>query len=224
MTTASLYMVDNCLLARISKKRFLEKANFNISGDFSSISDCILAMEKNQADVILIDSDLLDTNVYKEIELLKRINPKVKIIITSSFLNDFNPSNALCDGVSAYVLKEKEVIDYKEIIENVVHGEFHMDIETATEVFDNTTAEKEENFKNIPEKDNFESSLTQRELEVLKLMIDGKTNSQIAQEIIISTNTAKAHVGNILTKLSVTDRVQAVVKAVRANIFEEKCF
>ena len=61
--------------------------------------------------------------------------------------------------------------------------------------------------------------LTDRELEVLKLLIDGKTNSQIAREIIVSTNTAKAHVGNILTKLSVKDRVQAAVKAVRAGIF-----
>ena len=63
-----------------------------------------------------------------------------------------------------------------------------------------------------------EVNLTERELEVLKLMIDGKTNSQIAQEIIVSINTAKAHVGNILTKMHVTDRVQAAVKAIQYDL------
>ena len=69
------------------------------------------------------------------------------------------------------------------------------------------------------ENKNITNTLTAREMEVLKLLIDGKTNSQIAQEIIVSINTAKAHVGSILTKLSVSDRVQAAVKAVRANMF-----
>ena len=73
--------------------------------------------------------------------------------------------------------------------------------------------------ENLYENKNLKNSLTARELEVLRLLIDGKTNSQIAQEIIVSINTAKAHVGSILTKLSVNDRVQAAVKAVRANMF-----
>ena len=60
--------------------------------------------------------------------------------------------------------------------------------------------------------------LTVRELEVLKLVVEGKTNTEIAKEMIVSTNTAKAHVGNILNKMHVSDRVQAAVKAVKANI------
>jgi len=59
---------------------------------------------------------------------------------------------------------------------------------------------------------------TQREREILNLMIRGKTNQEIAKEMIISINTAKAHVSNILYKLDVKDRVQAVVKAIRCNL------
>lgn len=59
---------------------------------------------------------------------------------------------------------------------------------------------------------------TQREREILNLMIRGKTNQEIAEEMIISINTAKAHVSNILYKLDVKDRVQAVVKAIRCNL------
>ena len=59
---------------------------------------------------------------------------------------------------------------------------------------------------------------TQREREILKLMVRGKTNQEIAEEMIISINTAKAHVSSILYKLGVKDRVQAVVKAIRCNL------
>ena len=76
-----------------------------------------------------------------------------------------------------------------------------------------------DDLENLYENKQLKNILTARELEVLKLLIDGKTNSQIAREIIVSTNTAKAHVGSILTKMHVTDRVQAAVKAVRANMF-----
>ena len=59
---------------------------------------------------------------------------------------------------------------------------------------------------------------TQREREILNLMVRGRTNQEIAREMIISINTAKAHVSNILYKLGVKDRVQAVVKAIRCNL------
>ena len=59
---------------------------------------------------------------------------------------------------------------------------------------------------------------TPRELEILNLMVRGRTNQEIAKEMFISINTAKAHVSNILNKLEVKDRVQAVVKAIRCNL------
>ena len=94
-----------------------------------------------------------------------------------------------------------------------------MDLEIAKLAFSIMPTPNVNDLENLYESKNIKNSLTARELEVLKLLIDGKTNSQIASEIIVSTNTAKAHVGSILNKLSAKDRVQAVVKAVRANIF-----
>ena len=64
------------------------------------------------------------------------------------------------------------------------------------------------------------NSLTEREREVLKYIVDGKSNTEIAEEMFISMHTAKAHVGNILNKLSVSDRVQAAVKAIRTRIVD----
>ena len=218
MTLATLYVVDNCLLARVSKKRYLKKLNYDIAGDFSSIMDCVDAMENSSVDMILIDADLLSMNIFNAIKFLKKVNSRIKIMVTASCINEGVILNSLSEGINAYIFKDKKGANFQNIIETVAKGRLHMDIEMANKVFDNVICEKQEAPVFSDRKD-FKNNLTQRELEVLKLMIDGKTNSQIAREIIVSINTAKAHVGNILTKLSVTDRVQAVVKAVRANIF-----
>ena len=99
-----------------------------------------------------------------------------------------------------------------------MNGEFLMDSEIATKAFSQIPMGDVKDLNNLSDSNELLEILTQRELQVLRLLVAGKTNSEIADEIIVSTNTAKAHVGNILMKLSVKDRVQAAVKAVRANI------
>ena len=101
----------------------------------------------------------------------------------------------------------------------VVNGKLQLDLELAKRAFSILPTPNIKDLDNLYVNKQLKNSLTQRELEVLKLLTDGKTNSQIAKEIIISTNTAKAHVGSIFNKLAVSDRVQAAVKAVRANLF-----
>ena len=75
MTLATLYMVDNCLLAKVTKKRYLEKIGCEIIGEFSSIIDCANAISKTQPDVILLDTDMLSTDSKEEMKLLKNISP-----------------------------------------------------------------------------------------------------------------------------------------------------
>lgn len=219
MMSATLYMVDNYLLARVSRKRCLKNTNYDVSGDFSSVDDCSSALENNNVDMVIVDLDLLSTSMYEAIRTLKTANPKTKIIVTSSFIIDKITLSMLANWINAYVFKEKKGANFKNILEIVKKGKLYLDFEVANSVFKGSFEIKNQDRCKTIEKKELEDSLTQREMEVLKLMIDGKTNSQIAREIIISTNTAKAHVGSILTKLSVTDRVQAAVKAVRANIF-----
>ena len=67
---------------------------------------------------------------------------------------------------------------------------------------------------------NYKGLLTNRELEILKLVIEGKNNSEIAKQLVVSVNTVKAHLTNIFQKLEVKDRVQAAVKAIQENIIE----
>lgn len=220
MNPVSLYVVDDYLLTRIAHRRyFAQDKEIIFLEDFGSAEDCLEKMEKCPADIILMDIELPKMNGIEATKLIKEKYPKTKVIIYTSYKNDQRILASLACGACGYVLKNNPNVDLRNIIKMVARGEFWMDLEIAELAFSIVPAPNANDLENLYENKSLKNTLTARELEVLKLLIDGKTNSQIAQEIIVSINTAKAHVGSILTKLSVTDRVQAAVKAVRANMF-----
>ena len=220
MNPVNLYVVDDYLLTRIAYRRYFADDNeIKLIEDFSSADECIEKMKTKQADIILMDIELPNMNGIEATKIIKEKFPKTKVIICTSYKNEQKILASLACGACGYVLKNSSHSDLKNIIKNVAKGDFYMDLEIAKLAFSLIPTPNFNDLENLYENKNITNTLTAREMEVLKLLIDGKTNSQIAQEIIVSINTAKAHVGNILTKLSVTDRVQAAVKAVRANIF-----
>jgi len=215
MNYLTLYIIDNYLLSRIIYKKQLEKnKKIKILNVFSNIKECIENMEKKQADLILMNITNEKINGKRITEFFKEKYPKTKIIAFVINNDKQTILSALSDGVSGFILKENNNI--KKAINIIIHDGFWMDLEIANFIFPKLANSKK--IHNEKEHNNLKNILTKRELEVLKLLIEGKTNSQIATEIIVSTNTAKAHVGSILTKLNVKDRVQAAVKAVRINL------
>lgn len=220
MNPITLYVVDDYLLTRIAQRRYFSSDNeFKLLDDFSNAEDCLKKMETCPADIILMDIELQKMNGIEATKLIKEKYPKTKVIIFTSYKNEQRVLASLACGACGYVLKNNSNVDLKKIIKMVAQGEFWMDLEVAKLAFSLVPTPNVNDLENLYENKNLKNSLTSRELEVLKLLIDGKTNSQIAKEIIVSINTAKAHVGSILTKMHVTDRVQAAVKAVRANMF-----
>ena len=220
MNPVTLYVVDDYLLTRIAHRRYFKSdQNFKLLGDFSTAEACIEKMKEQEADVILMDIELPKMNGIEATKIIKEKYPKTKIIIFTSHKNEHRVLASLACGASSYILKNNQNVNLKKVINMAMNGEFWMDMEIAKMAFSSIPIPNIKDLENLYEDKKLIESLTSRELEVLKLLIDGKTNSQIAQEIIVSTNTAKAHVGSILTKLSVTDRVQAAVKAVRAKLF-----
>ena len=216
----TLYVVDDYLLTLIYHKRIFEQcSDFKLLGAFLNANECLSALEKQQADIILMDIELNGMNGIEATRIIKEKYPKTKVIMYSAFKNGLRILASLACGACGYILKKKDdEICVKTAIKRVMNGEFLMDSEIAAKAFSQIPMGDVKDLNNLSDSNELLEILTQRELEVLKLLVAGKTNSEIADEIIVSTNTAKAHVGNILTKLSVKDRVQAAVKAVRANI------
>jgi len=217
MAKLTLYLVDDYLLGRITNKRQLENnSDYEISGDFQNASDCLIALENYRPDIIIVNLELEDMNGIEFCKIVKEKYPKIKVIILSSDEESSKILASLSCGASAYAIKGKT--DINKVVDIVAHGGFWLEDELALRAFSKIPMPDIRNLENLYKYEELKRSLTKRELEVLKLMIEGKTNSQIAGEIFVSSNTIKAHVGSILEKFGASDRVQASVMAVRANI------
>lgn len=220
MNPVTLYIVDNYLLTRIAyKKYFQDDPDFKVCGDFKSAKECLEHLKKFPVDIVISDIKLFDSNGIELTRIIKNEHSSTKVIIVSTSKDEDIILASLAIGAVGYVLKNNFNNELKNIIKMVMKGEFHLDLEIAKMAFSSLPCPNTKDLENLYENKRLKNSLTERELEVLKLLTDGKTNQEIAKEIIISTNTAKAHVGSILTKLNVEDRVQAAVMAVRANLF-----
>lgn len=208
-----IYVLDSYLLSRVINKRYFKFSNRQLIKDFSSFETCYEEMKKEPPSILLINTDLFDYKDIDVLNLIKKEFPKTKIILEIPDNNKRKAHKILSYCVNAYITSNTK--NLSKVVECVLHNGFWVDMEIAQYLFSSFSGVN--GYKNDYNK--LKNILTTRELEVLKLITLGKTNSEIAREIIISTNTAKAHVGSILEKLSVTDRVQAAVIATKANLF-----
>ena len=172
-----------------------------------------------QIDIVLMDIGLPDMS---GIELTKKVleyNSKIKVVVLTSHLSEKEIFNSLSAGASAYVLKDINTDILMMIIRSIKEGAMWIDPQAVPILRDKNSGAI------IPQRQmtraafrEQHSNLTQREYEVLKLIVDGKSNHEIAKLLTISEHTAKAHVCNVIQKLVVDDRTQAAVKALKEGL------
>ena len=163
-------------------------------------------------DVILMD---LVMDVMDGIEATKVILeewPEAKILILTSFIDDEKVYPAMEAGASGYLLKTSSASDIAEAIRRTYSGEAIIEEEVSKKI-----QEDKDNGYRL----NLHEDLTRRELEVLRLIADGLSNQEIAEELYITLKTVKTHVSNILSKLEVSDRTQATIYAFKHNIVNQ---
>lgn len=219
MEKIKIYIVEDYMLTRATYKHFLsKKENINFLQDFECAEDCITAMTNESADVILMDLGLPEMNGLEATKIIKERWPAAKIIMLTSHEQEDDILASLATGANAYVLKDIEFETLYNIIQLVNDGAIWIDPKIASVAMSVFPKPLSTNFGKLYTKNESGNNLTKRELEVLELIVEGKTNTEIAEKFVISPHTAKTHVCNILQKLAVTDRVQAAVKAIQQNI------
>ena len=149
---------------------------------------------------------------------IREFTSDVKIIALTSHDREEEVVSALSSGANAYCLKDIDPAKLADVIRDVSNGVCWIDSMVANLAL--KAIPKSENTDLISGKvaDNARIPLTEREFEVLKHLVAGKSNTEIANELIVSVHTAKAHVCSILQKMCVNDRVQAAVKAVKEGM------
>ena len=214
-----ILLVEDHKLMRVGLKSLFEDVQeMEVISEAQTGKEAIEKYKITHPDVILMDIGLPDIS---GIEATKRIienNNFAKIIILTSHISEQEVLDSLHAGACAYVMKDINIEILKMIIKTIKDGAMWLDPQVVPIL-------REKNCGVIPPRQmsramfkEQHANLTQREYEVLKLVVDGKSNNEIAQELTISEHTAKAHVCNIIQKLVVDDRTQAAVKALKEGL------
>jgi len=157
-------------------------------------------------DVILMDLIMPGTDGVTATRLIKEKYPAVKVIALTSFQEDKLVQGALQAGASGYLMKNISARDLATAIRSAHAGKMTLSPEAAQALVQGTSQAQEL------------EALTEREREVLKLMVDGLNNTEIANRLVVSLSTVKYHISNILSKLGVENRVSAVTTAIQKKL------
>lgn len=212
-------IVEDFKLTRVGLRCALnENADIKVVAEFENAIDGIKYVEHYKPDVVLMDLGLPSMNGIEATMKIKEISPETRVIALTSHDRGEEVVATLSSGASAYCLKDIDPQKLAGVIRDVSTGVCWIDSMVAAQAL--SSLPKVENVGFLPCKNAQEGRvpLTEREFEVLKHLVSGKSNTEIAKELIVSVHTAKAHVCSILQKMCVNDRVQAAVKAVKEGI------
>ena len=175
-------------------------------------------IKKETPDVVLMDLGLPNMNGIEATQKVRECCPDTKVVILTSHDREEEVMAALGSGANAYCLKDIDPNTLAAVIKDVSKGACWLDPAIAKVALNLFPKPENTSLSSAVEVSDARAQLTEREFEVLRLLVKGKSNTEIAKELIVSVHTAKAHVCSILQKLCVDDRVQAAVKAIKENI------
>src|ERR671919_1270621 len=210
-------IADDQALVRTGFRMILDAENdVEVTGEAADGLEAIAAAQSERPDVILMDVRMPNMN---GIEATRRLVDKddvdpIRVLILTTFDLDEYVYDALRAGASGFLLKDAPPEDLVQAVRVVARGE-GLIAPSITKRLIEEIAQRPPQHTASPEA---LRSLTQRELEVLQLVARGLSNQEIAKELFVSETTVKTHVGRVLMKLGVRDRVQAVVLAYESGI------
>lgn len=207
--TIKLFLVDDHEMVRRGLSSYLmTDPDFDIIGEASSGNEAVKALKGLIPDVVLMDLIMENGNGIEATKEIIKNHPDCKVIILTSFYDDEQVFPAIEAGAFSYVLKTASADEISDTIKKAYAGESVIESKVAQKMMNRFRGNE-----TLPHHE-----LTRRELEVLVLIGDGKTNQEIGEELFIGIKTVKTHVSNILGKLQVSDRTQAAIYANRHKL------
>jgi NarL family two-component system response regulator LiaR len=212
----TVLIVDDHEVVRNGIRGYLDTLpEYEVIGEAESGEQAVDLVTQLVPDVILMDLMLTGMDGVEATRIVKNISPRTQIVVLTSYHDDSLIFPALKAGAISYILKDMKMNKLAEAITKAHNGEVILHPKVASRVL--------QNIRKVSDKDSIiYTELTERELDVLKLIASGFSNSQIAEELVISENTVKGHVSNILSKLHLGDRTQAAVFAWQQGIVKRK--
>lgn len=210
----TLLIVDDHTVVRQGVRTLLGMhPDIQVIGEAESAEEALPMVEEQVPDVILLDLLLPGMNGVEATRQIKRISPRSQIVVLTSYAEDEHLFPALRAGALSYLLKDIRPRELAESIRKAARGESVLHSRVAARMI----AEVRQATRKVPPAF---ADLTSRELEVLQLLADGRTNAGIAEQLVLSEKTVRGYVSNILSKLHLADRTQLAVLAWKIGLME----
>jgi len=213
-----ILLVDDHILFRKGVAALLAaRQDMQVVGEASDGLEAIAVARETLPDVILMDISMPTCDGLEATRRIKRELPHVKIVMLTVSDDDQHLFEAIKSGAQGYLLKDLEPYQLHDLLENISKGEAALSGAIAAKILKEFTRPS----PGSPEEPDIIDELTPRETTILQLVSEGKTNKEIASDLVISENTVKIHLRNILEKLHLQNRIQAAVYAVRQGLVDD---
>jgi NarL family two-component system response regulator LiaR len=212
--TIRVMLVDDHNVVRSGLATFLRAyEDLELVGEAKNGLEALDLCHRKKPDVVLMDLLMPEMDGIEATRKIRALSPRTQVIVLTSFAEDEKVFPSIKAGALGYLLKDVSPGELVKAIQAAHRGEAQLHPEIARKLMDEFSTRAKEP---IP------GDLTERELEVLRLIARGRSNRQIAEELVISEKTVKTHVSNILSKLHLADRTQAAIYALREGLVPEE--
>jgi NarL family two-component system response regulator LiaR len=209
-----ILLVDDHDLFRTGLRTLLEEQGVHVVGEAASGQQALDVVRESAPDVVVMDLNMPGMNGVEATRHIGREAPLTRVVVLTISDQDSDVMDAIIAGACGYLLKDASIQDLMQGIQAASVGESLISPHIAGKVLQHVrgTTPSSEAAATI------RAELSDREIQVLKLIANGKDNAMIAGELHISPKTVKNHISNILMKLQIDNRIQAAVYAVRSGI------
>jgi two-component system response regulator DevR len=213
MSNLRLLLVDDHQLVRVGLRALLEgEPGFEVLGEAATAAEAIQAAGRLQPDVVLMDIRLPDQSGIDACQQIRQRWPAIQVLMLTSFTDEDLVLEAINAGAAGYILKQVGTDDLVQAVRAVGQGDAVLDPAVTRKVLARVRRAEQEGHSAAF------GDLSERELQVLALVAEGKTNAEIGDALALSEKTVRNHVSAILSKLNLTNRIEAATYAVRHHI------
>lgn len=212
-TTIKVLLVDDHEMVRIGLAAVLStEDDIEVVGEASGGQEGIRLALEYKPNVVLMDLVMEGMDGIETTRRLLQQHPECKVIVLTSFIDDEKIYPVIEAGAFSYLLKTSRAAEIAQAIRSAVKGQSVLESQVASKLMNR--------FRGPKQAAQPHEELTEREMEVLRLIAAGKSNQDVADELFIGVKTVKFHVTNILAKLGVEDRTQAAIYAYKNGLVE----
>lgn len=210
----SLLIVDDHQMVREGLRSMLDVEGINIIGEAGGGKEALQLIGQLEPDIVLMDIRMPGMDGLEALSAIKAAQFKTRVIMVTTYRNTAYLLQALANGAAGFILKDIPQADLIATVKAVGAGDSQVDKSFLESVLRDLNAGQSQQVMalELPE------PLTPREMDVLRLMVEGLTNQAIAKALVLSSSTVKSYVQSVFKKLDVSDRTLAAVKAIRLGL------